>query len=288
MYHVFAPTNSTAFVPTIKFPQAAEPRRDFEFCNNKLFPEQDTKEIRFNRDPCPESVITILPPAEISKKMSEKVCEKRVESQLNLPSTSLNNVGSFPQLPDSTLPLYVSLTPGSPSKSSSVTLKPPSIPDFTFSQPSYANNEGSKTETVQPTTNPSTAGEKESVKEKNEEGDVADSKDSKAVLGSTVPYPETMVGDSNVMSMGEPEVSAPDPTTPSAAIPVPAMSQAHATPSVDLELGRRTMMHELEPIIEHRDEGTSSIGSSTQDLHSEHSLSPESKKTVEVDNRKKS
>ncbi|KAK6628956.1 hypothetical protein RUM43_002773 [Polyplax serrata] len=286
VYHVFAPVNSTAFVPSVKFPLVTEPAKNFDVKLPTDPTDKDGKEVnRFTTEMCPESLITILPPAEaprfgVSNDPSEKQISEKgvVDSPLAHSTASLSYLGSF--LNAGSMPGFETAAASPPKATSSSTVKPPVVQTFFNSPSSYTESTESKDDAVPPLEIPLIAVNDLTVNlssEVNATGVVV----SDGVIESVTTYTDTLTGDTiNLTKVEELEVSAPDPSTPSAAIPVPALSQAHAT-SVDLEIGRRPMMHELEPIIEHRDEGTSSLGSSISELNSAPSLSSDNKK-VEV------
>lgn len=202
---------------------------------------------------CPEGVITIMPP--INSRFSVTVAETKNEIDSSVfiqpdsmfkpsPNTNFSYEDTYPHL---TEPVQPPLYPTEMSKTS-----PPSFP---FSQSTPAPIQEVFIE------------EKPDEKSSGDVGMNQIVENEVKPTDSTIPIPPPLIESVIALpKMEDIEPSAPDPTTPSAAIPVPAMSQAHAAPQSEIDLGRRPIVHELEPIIEHRDEGASSPGSSLHDI----------------------
>lgn len=275
MYQVFTPLNTTAFVSSVRFPPSKDfcPKLDRDLILDSQLPKENiVKDKLFVNDiGLPESVITILPPAEIPRPEKFKMSAE-ILFDLNTgidPTTSINCSGNASQINDtssrSTYP-SADLIPSPPKISSTET------PIAKFAFVDSGSSKGENQSTFRANSGPENMSPVDRVPEPIPQINL--------MVEPPIQFTEELIQESTSEEKLEPEVTTPDPSTPSPAIPVPAMSQAHVTPSVDLELGRRP----LEPIIEHKDEGTSSIGSSVLDFNTEESI-PKDRKAVEVEGK---
>ncbi|KAL0280386.1 UNVERIFIED_CONTAM: hypothetical protein PYX00_001691 [Menopon gallinae] len=267
VYHVFSPINSCAFIPPGKTVTHSDNPPKIGFNPDVLDKDEGIQPDRTKKTPviCPESLITILPP-------NEPPCLGN--AQVKVPEISVEN--TFSPVPET---------------QTESSFKPSSAASF-----SYEEHYPSLKEPLQPplyTCDTSSASFTGPVKPERFNDilsdlvgspnnpnitDVSNILSQPVKLRSDKPttdlksvYGENIMGTIELCSsktkLEEQETTIPEPPTPSVAIPVPALSQAHAAPSGDLELGRRTIVHELEPIIEHRDEGAVSPESSAQETN---------------------
>lgn len=251
VYQVFTPISPKAYIP----PKSPFPK-DSQL-NFTLEPEKKSHMENIFNSGCPEGLITIMPP--INSRFSVTATEIKNEMDSNIyiqpdsmfkpsPNTNFSYEDTYPHL---TEPVQPPLYPTEISKTS-----PPS---FSFPQTTPAP--------IQEMYLPSLTEEKSDEKSS---GDVGTNQVVETEIkpsDSNIPIPPPLIESVIALpKMEEIESSVPDPTTPSAAIPVPAMSQAHAAPESEIDLGRRPIVHELEPILEHKDEGGSSPGSSLHDI----------------------
>lgn len=235
VFHVFTPVSPKGCLPSsVKSPFLKENAPKFTFHSEKDI---------YNS----EGLITIMPPLTSRFSVTAAEPNNKIEGNIMLqpdnmfkpsPSANYSYEDSYPHLAE---PLQPPLYPTAASA-----MLNPSPPKFGFP--------------------PSNAVQEEPVPEKVIETKPEKATDEIKQMDPNIPVPPPMI-EGIIPKMEDVESTAPDPTTPSAAIPVPAVSQAHAAPSkldLDLDIGRR--VHELEPIIEHRDEGAPSPGSSIQDI----------------------
>ena len=279
--HIFAPENSTAFVPSVKVASVVkEPNSKFNRFDVKVTSEKDINQQYYQSSDLCTNLKTIMPPADSSEMESVKILsEVKNFNFLNDPGTSINSESS---VFDSGKPM-TALLPSSLPVNAITPLQPATITAnfVSYVDKDIKNNEIEKIIKGLP---PST---KDSLS-KVDNSDESNIKVNDSKLEPMIIYSCNLVDESSSSSEKEElGLITPDPTMPSAAIPVPAVSHAHVSPcSDDIDLGRRSLSHELEPIIENKDEGTLSIESSTQIKNLTSPSSPEKSSDVEKNDNK--
>lgn len=275
VYHVFTPVNSSGYVPPTKVVTHKEHISTIGFGSDIPDKDEVIQPDRSKKAPGIdlESFTTTLRPTESSypgngqagkpsfhqegENLVEKTCsirpEPQTETSFKSPSAaSLSYEELYPSLKEPVQPpLY---TYDASSASFTGPLKPDRFNDI------LCDLVGSpKSQNMADVSNLLS----QSVKLRSEKP----TSDLKSVYGENIMDTIEIGLNSSKTKLEEQESNIPETPTPSAAIPVPALSQAHATPSGDLELGRRTIVHELEPILEHRDEGAISPECSSQETN---------------------